>query len=211
MTTIGPADDNSRRHRTAMWAGHYATTITLAANATMAIAFTVTTAIQFSKAAEWAIMLPAIAFLIASIVAGMCEQTIHRRNLCLRDLNQAPLLDPQRDVDRHIRTLRTLHNHRRVLAITAGGLALLMGSATLYGWAHRHGIPAASAILIGGFLANIAASTWHVWATAIHRRLYPWCPMCRWGRDDDGDDDGPEPDDPTDPEVEVKQRLHSLR
>lgn len=210
MTVTGPANDDSRRHRTAMWLGHYATQISLAANTALAVSWTINHAVDTPGPVEWALVGPSAAAIIVSVAATICEQHVHDRNLCLRDLDRSPLLDPDREVTRRIRTLRATHRYGTMVTLASAGLVLMLAAIFAGEWMRDHHIPGSAAVAIGGFGASTAFSMWHVWATAVHRRLQPWCPLCYWGRDDDGDDDDPEPDDPTDPSVEVKQRQTSL-
>lgn len=203
MTTTGPASPDSRRHRIAMWLGHYAPRISLTSYAVMGASFSAANIGDWSTPTEWAVMAPGLAAVAISVTATMCDETVHRRNLCLRDLNRAPLLDPQTEVAKCARLLRFMHS-RWVMRLLLGSLAVLFAGIFVSDWMRDHGMPYPAAVMVTGFLTSMSVSAWNVWATDIHRRLQLWCPLCRWGRGPDDDD--PQPEDPTGPTVEVKRR-----
>ncbi len=204
MTTTGPAEPEGVKHRAAMWLGHYAPRIELGSYAVMAVMFTGANAGDWPGVITWSLTAPGLTALVVSYVAMVCDHTVHRQNLCLRDLNQSPLLNPQAEVERRGRLLRFLHS-RRLLHLLFGSLAVLFGGILLSSWMRNHDMRYPTAVFIVGYLTSTAISAWNVWATDIHRRLYPWCPLCRWGRGPDDDEDDPEPE-PTDPTVECDHR-----
>jgi hypothetical protein len=199
MTTIDPADPGGRRHRTAMWLGHHAPRINIAAFTTMAVGFSLAVIFRDGPMPAWIFVAIGAAAMAFGSVADMCDSAVHRRNLCLLDLDQAPLLDPDAEVTRHADTLRTFHSFKRRLTAVAVGFAFMVAGLIVGGWARDHGVPFAAAIIIVPYSTLMWIQIKNVRMNDVHRRLQRWCPMCGWGRGpDDGDDPEPEPE-PTSP------------
>ena len=107
----------------------------------------------------------------------------HDSRLCERCVAATPL-DTQAAVDRWRPALRWEHRLRWRLAVLIVSTALLVWTGSFHPepwWGWLAVIPA-----ILGY-SSIFISAWQ------HRRLYPWCPFCRW---DDGGDEEVSPDVP---------------
>ncbi len=148
-----------------MWLGHYSTAFLLAATAASVAD---DAAGQPGGLADWALD----ALWLAWIAALMTDMGRHREHLCERCIAATPL-DPQATVTRWRRVLRLHHERRAMVALFGGVLAWDLASGALF----RH--PAAWVLAVNALVAVIVAASYVV--TWQHRRLYPWCPFCRWG------------------------------
>lgn len=124
-----------------------------------------------------ALLVAAMTVVVVSMITGDLSQRVHDRNLCLRCLNQAPLLDPAAAVQRKLRLLRYFHSpiRRRLLWVTvpvAVFIALWSGPLPL-------GPRIVATLAASGLVLNMIRSDR---AVNVHRRLHPWCPLCRHGR-----------------------------
>jgi hypothetical protein len=197
MTTTEPAG-RGRRHRAAMWLGHHAARIDMATFATMAVAFTIVTLIEPGRAA-WILTVLVAATMAFSIVASECDRRVHRRNLCVLDVDRAPLLDPEGQITHHARTLRAFHSPMRRMSALAGSMVLMLVGVFVGAWARDNDVPLAAVIAIVPFGIMVVLQIWNVRVSEVHGRLQPWCPLCAGGGDDgDEGDDDPEPE-PTPP------------
>jgi hypothetical protein len=114
----------------------------------------------------------------------------HNRNLCLLDLEETPLLDPQGAVDRDMWKLKIFHSKGKVVAVM-GVFFLLLITANVLGTHGNEWAMWFRLALIFPFVAAYLVVT-EVTTTA-HRRLYPWCPFCKRRRDDDDEETTPAP------------------
>jgi hypothetical protein len=170
------ADQPRRRplHTLAMLLGHYSITVSPAAS-------TVITAVVIYRAA-WPrpadIVLLAItsAVTVVTLISQLCRDFYHDRQLCLRCLNDAPMLNPQAAVDKHINTLRRVHFARWRIALLPAFLLVpfIVAGMPLSGWPWP-----ARAALIASAVLGYAGSLYMDYATVTHRRLQPWCPWCK--------------------------------
>lgn len=163
MTGAGWAGRISVPERPAMWLGHYSTLLMLAAVvATVADDATGQrqAAVGWAAAAAWACW----------IAAFLADGGYHRERLCERCIAASPL-DPQAAVDRWRSVLR-LHHARAAMVITMGTVVAWNFASVLIRrppwW-----VLALSALAYVVLGASYAVA-WQ------HRRLYPWCPFCRW-------------------------------
>jgi hypothetical protein len=150
--------------RPAMWLGHYSTLLLLAAVAA-SVANDATG--QRQQVVEWV----SVAAWICWIAALMADWGVHQERLCERCIAASPL-DPQAAVDRWRRVLR-VHHARTATVITMGAVVAwdFIAGALL-----RH--PPAWALAVSALaVAALGASSAVTWQP---RRLYPWCPFCRW-------------------------------
>lgn len=120
-----------------------------------------------------------------------CEWQLHDRNLCLRDLNDVPLLDPQAAVDKNRARLRRYHDPRtRKIAIVVGMVPI----AALLIMAGGRDYPTGLRLLMTVIaVAAVSAISYLSLDQRAHRRLRTWCPWCR-RPDEDQDTKVPEPD-----------------
>lgn len=128
---------------------------------------------------RWAVFVLVLIY----VVGFTCQVVLHERHLCLRDLDDAPLLDPQAAVDQHRRALRIHHNRRQYLVALITGvlplaILLVMTGQASYPVGVKLALTALAAI-------GVAANCYVGYIQATHRRLQPWCPWCR--RNDGGD------------------------
>jgi hypothetical protein len=163
--------------RAAMWLGHYSTVLLLAAVAT-SVADDATG--QSQGALEWVTS----AVWLAWIAAFMTDVGRHQERLCERCIAASPL-DPQAAVTRWRRVLRLHHARRAMLALLGGIIAWDVVNGLF-----RH--PPAWALALDALTAVVLGASYVV--TWQHRRLYPWCPFCRW---DEGGEHEVSPDVPS--------------
>lgn len=150
----------------ALWLGHYSavpiwtaiamTLIDAALNAQRGVLEWITTA-------GW----------LAAVAALYIEAGYHREALCERCIAEAPL-DPQAAVAKRRHILRAYHAGRRGVV---AAIAVLACDAPLLFVNHRQPPAWANALVAFGCLVFGMSIT----ASWQHRRLYPWCPFCRWG------------------------------
>lgn len=193
MTTAAEGSSNPSRgllHNLAMWWGHYAGRWLPAIYAAL-ITLNIIDWWDGGRDASWE-NLARIPLDIA-LASGIFCEIIHHRNLCLRDIQDAPLLDPQEAVRKQLKYLKLVHRPRLAWALIAVAVLALLLPAT---GSVAPSLPllaklAVTAMAVAGVFA--AGVTLH--ATRIHRKLQPWCPYCDHRRG--GDDDpvvAPEPD-----------------
>jgi len=126
----------------------------------------------------------ALALACVAIASSACEMFVHDRNLCLRDLQEAPLLDPQGAVDKNRSRLRTFHDRRFkvvVLTMSAGPLLAVLLVPGRESMSTTLRVVSTVVAVVG-----IAVLAFAGRLSAVHRRLRPWCPWCR--RDGGPDD-----------------------
>ena len=150
--------------RAAMWLGHYSTLFLLAA---VAASVADDAAGQPNGPVDWAMD----AFWLAAIAAFMIDLGRHRERLCERCVAASPL-DPQAPVDRWRPVLRLHHDRRAMLVVFGAILAWDFVSAGLF----KH--PPSWVLAVDALVAVVIGASYAI--TWQHRRLYPWCPFCRW-------------------------------
>jgi hypothetical protein len=186
---INPAGDGSRRHRAAMWLGHYFPTVALYLTAVLLAARLV----EFWTAGHSPAYRVAdvVAFIVSAILIVMflCHEGMHARHLCERDLAVSRvLLDPQGEVEKRRRLLKANHRRSAFWLFLAAGLVLI-------GIGIIDGLPRPSAVTIVFTVLEVVCAAFAVFfvtAMLVHRRLQPWCPDCDHGGGD-GDDKVPAP------------------
>ncbi len=176
MTAAAAAGDPGRRHAAAMWLGHYAGELYLSGMALQGVALVSMNLLP--EGAQWATTAVVFPYLMLAVVALILQTEVHDRNLCPRDLAQAPLADPEGEVQRRMGWLRRYHGARKRLLLAPVLLIAVMVVALAF--------PGGRFIQQGALLVFMAFASWRLYIIRIHRRLRPWCPMCRWGRGDDG-------------------------
>jgi len=134
----------------------------------------------------------------AMILTLLAEILYHDRNMCLRDITGSKvLLNPQGEVVKHDRKLRTTHwptPKKIAILFLAVGLTYLAAPA-----GKMLHFPLAGAALT---IAGLAMCLYLMFAFVVHKRLYPWCPYCR--RDDGPEDDTtPTPAPTPDPSIKI--------
>lgn len=185
----GPAPHDGWWHRTQMWLGHYHARIDITA-----LAVAIPTGIAADLAPHGWLATSLAAASVASIAVLLTADSrirYHGRHLCARHLMDTPLTDPDRAVQRRDRQLRAYHrfNVRRY----AFGAASCYAVSLVALFAFHVPFQAAFIPLYGLVVVDL----YRGWRYDIHQRLQPWCPYCR----DDGDDEGFQPVDPTNPTV----------
>jgi len=191
MTATDSPFDRPERRRplfdAAMWLGHHS-----ARRPALFAGIAVATIAKW-----WAGELPpvftALSILLSLIYLALWTSEIlfHDRNLCLRCVEDAPLLDPQAAVEQNIGLLRFAHHHWRYTATALLGFApvallFVPESAPLY----------VRVLLTGLAIAGVCGFIYAARAFQTHRRLQTWCPWCRdhRGPDDDAPETVPTPD-----------------
>lgn len=174
--TAGGAGRGSRAYRMAMWVGHYEPHATSVFHAVILgqVACGLWLPVSVNKITSGV----TAAVLALLIVAMLCSDFVHGRNLCPRDLDDA-LLDPQGAVDKNMRRLVWMHRPKvRLLHAEAAFVVVgvLMISSLAYGWPWP-----ARAVLMVAATTGVALAGYSSMAMRTHRRLYPWCPLCRRG------------------------------
>lgn len=147
----------------AMWLGHYSTPALLAAVVASVADDAMGQpggAVQWITIAVWALWL----------AAWLADGGVHQERLCERCIAASPL-DPQAAVDRWRRVLR-LHHERRVMIAVLGAVVVWD---VMAGRLHH---PPAWALAVSALTSVALGASYAV--TWQHRRLYPWCPFCRW-------------------------------
>lgn len=153
--------------RPAMWLGHYSLPLLRVA---VAVSVADDAAGQPGGADGWAgwIVTAAWAVWIAAVLA---DGGVHQERLCERCVAATPL-DPQAAVDRWKRALRLHHNNGARNGMLGGILACWLAT----GFLHH---PPAWALALSA-TADVAYGAFSL-VSWKHRRLFPWCPFCRWG------------------------------
>lgn len=201
--TPGPDPEKDWRFRTAMWLGHYADRLSIVGFAVMGTAFVVSTLLRDTsiESLSWLLVIPGLALILVSTIAQLCDIRVHRENLCLRDLDEAPLLDPQAEVTKHAHLLAAAHAQVQRIWILVVSLGFMFTGLVVGNIAYENDVPGAFFILTVPYVLMIVVQTWSVRVGAVHHRLQAWCPLCRWGRGPDDDPPAPEPE-PTPPASE---------
>lgn len=182
--------DNGRLFRMAMLLGHYnlraELPLTVAVWSGIMLSWWLPSGTVLAGAATAAV------FALAAIAMAMLafQDFVHDRNLCLRDVRDAPLLDPQGAVTRNLRYLEARHDQRkqnilRVISLLPI-LAMLMASSTL-------SIPVKIAVTVAA-LVGIVVLAYLTHVGIVHRRLQAWCPWCHPRRGDGDEVVAPTPD-----------------
>lgn len=129
---------------------------------------------------------------IVGTLTTMAAQHAHDSTLCLLDVAESPLLNPQAAVDKHRKQLDLFHNRSR------GRIYLTVGALPMVVMVLGTQMPAGNLLIkITGTVAavaGVAAMTQHGYATRIHRKLYPWCKRCHPGGGGDTPASAPTPD-----------------
>lgn len=149
--------------RPAMWLGHYSMLALLAA--VMASLADDATG-QRPGVAEWI----AVAAWSAWMAASAADTGRHRERLCERCIAASPL-DPQAAVSRWRAALRLHHSRKAMITL----LSAVVAWDVIDGLLHQ---PPWWALALSAL--GTAALGMSVFVTWQHRRLYPWCPFCRW-------------------------------
>lgn len=186
MTTSSPGRRDSRL---IMWLGHYSTHL-LAIVLALSVISDATGRPGFM---EW----PAAIIWLAWVGTLPLSSPYHDSRLCERCLAAAPTLNPEAAIRRWISAL-WCHHHRSFWFTVAG---------VLFGWVtytavgiqrhHEHPWQYAVDALVLVLLGVLYLVPYQ------HRRLYPWCPYCRW---DDGGDEEAVPDVPDDDHGRIPER-----
>jgi hypothetical protein len=171
-----------RLNRLMIWLGHYSpqisVPITIATWVFIVSGWWIPTGAITPVAAG--VLFGAIVVLVLLDIAGMICQSVHDRNLCLQELQEAPLLDPQGAVEKNRHLLEFYHRHRRsplTLIISLSPIAAMLIMAGNHDAALWLKIPLTAVAAIGVALASYLGRV-----RLVHTRLYPWCPWCH--RDD---------------------------
>jgi hypothetical protein len=132
-------------------------------------------------AVVWAVTVTVLA---AELTGLLCQFLVHDRNLCPREIEESPLLDPQAAVTKNLRTLQAFHDRRRQIIL---GLFAMSPVIVLLMLAGNRDMPAPiKAAFTAVAVLGIALAAWVSRIQQIHQRLHLWCPWCR--RDDGPDD-----------------------
>jgi hypothetical protein len=112
----------------------------------------------------------------AWILALVADVMHHQKMLCERCISAAPTLDPESAVRRWRRALRAHHAQRAMVTAMAIVLAAIFYLGTVK---HEHPWQyALDAVAVTALGASCVIGY-------QHRRLYPWCPFCRWDKGGD--------------------------
>jgi len=163
-----------------MWAGHYSIRIMIPALVGI-IAFTVAGRPGGDNGVlSWIVT---VAWLVW-FVTVMLDYNYHEARLCERCIAATPL-DPQKAVTRWDWVLRLFHSKKILFAVSLGLTVWFFAGPVL---AHHHwwgyAISVVAFVLLGVLVTSIH----------VHRRLYPWCPYCRWGGRGEEEEVVPDPD-----------------
>lgn len=172
--TDGGAGRGSRAYRMAMWVGHYEPDATPVFYAV--ILGQVACGLWLPVSVNVITSGVAAPVLLLFIVAMLCSDFVHGRNLCPRDFDDT-LLDPQGAVDKNMRRLAWIHRPkvRLVHAVAAFVvISILMISSLAYGWPWP-----IRAVMMVVAIAGVTLAGYTSVAIRTHRRLHPWCPLCR--------------------------------
>jgi uncharacterized membrane protein len=170
------ADEPRRENRAVMLVGHYSW-VCGAAVVVMTIAADV-----FGGRYRWLNFVGLAMWAIWWLALLGADKRYHNARLCERCITATPL-DPQASVDRWRRFLRMEHETGRWLGVLVVVFGADVWVDSRYSWL--------TTVADCLFLAVLALT---YSAEYIHRRLYPWCPFCRWG--DEGGDHEEAPDVP---------------
>lgn len=185
------AANPGRWHQLRMWLGHYATLISVVWSGWLVLTI-ILRPLTEDPPIWYALLYTVVTLgLVIAAFASSWNQRFHDRNLCLRDLAATPLTDPQREVERKMWALRAFHS---LTLLALNGVFLLVvivvltHSATQHGWAG----PAQLWVYLLITVYLVASTMVHV-MSRIHRRLEPWCPLCRRGGGGGGSYFNPDP------------------
>lgn len=174
-TAGGHAGRGSLIHRAAMWAGHHHPRVMPPALGILLAASIVTTWTWTSASPALQLTISAVSIVSASIflITIIASTLVHDRNLCERDFDDT-LLDPQGEVERYDRQLRTYHRSPWMTSLSLLAAVALLSDQIVatWPWPARAAVTAAS---IGVFTVLVH----HAMAVHTHRRLSRWCPYCR--------------------------------
>lgn len=171
-------DQPRRDNRFFMWAGHYSIRMMIPAVALIVVFDLAGHPGGDNGVLSWVVT----GVWFAWFATMMIDMNYHESRLCERCITVTPL-DPQKAVARWDRVLRLFHSKRTLILITVGIISwFFIGPQVQHHQWWGNVIDVLSLALIA-----VIVGTMH-----IHRRLYPWCPYCRWG-------DGGEPEIVPDP------------
>lgn len=178
--TVAEGSNPDRRplHAAIMWWGHYSRPWLPAIYVTIEAVLIVS---------WWGVKLgPAVEILrwtaLTTILTALISKQIHDRNLCLRHIQESPLLDPQTAVDDNMRYLWFMHRKH-----LSWGVVALAALPLLLPVTGRWDLPLYARIALTVLaLVGLAATWYFLHASNVHRRLVGWCPWCnpRRGGDD---------------------------
>ncbi len=173
----GPRKDN----RFLMWAGHHSIRLMIPA-VVLVVAFTVAGRPGGdSGPLSWVVT----AVWLTWFVTIMVDFNYHEARLCERCIAATPL-DPQKAVNRWDRVLRISHSKKALITMTFLVVVWFFTAPWITAEHHWWG----NAINVAALLVvAVIVTTMHV-----HRRLYPWCPYCRWGGRGGQEEAVPDPD-----------------
>jgi hypothetical protein len=191
-TAAGFAGRHPRLSPLMIRVGHYSTPLQLVLYPLVYLLPVLNSAFLFRKdgPTPWwtAVFVAGLVAIVLNLLVSLAA-LVHDRSLCLLDVQQAPLLDPQGAATRYRRRLRLRHSRRAMVLSLVPMLWVILQPSLgpfLPSWARLALIPVAGAIIAWTiYLSVVCVST--------HRRLEPWCPYCHWG--DGGDEEvAPQPD-----------------
>lgn len=189
--TAGGAGRRSRAYRAGMWLGHYEPRMTPFVY--VLILWNIIGNLWFSASLSTITSNAIAAMMPVFIVAMLCSDWVHGRNLCPRDLDDT-LLDPQGAVNKNMRRLVWWHRPLwwQLLrgAVGFALIALLATSLRLRGmpWPVR-------GMLTLVAIPGAAMVVYSAMAMHTHRRLQRWCTLCwRGGRGPKDQVPEPQPD-----------------
>lgn len=154
------ADRPQRRDPLLLWLGHFSIWFLWAF---IAVAIT-------GDVSHWGFLTWPSGGMTIVMITAMVAGVRHDFRLCERCIAATPL-DPQAAVQRWRPVLQAYHRYRLRMAIGLAAIAAFIAVALV-----RHPpwwlpVLAVAAFVIIGLLNTIQHR---------HRRLYPWCPWCRW-------------------------------
>ena len=164
-----------------MWAGHYSIRLMIPA-VVLIVAFTVAGRPGGDNGVlSWAVT----AVWVAWFVTIQFDFNYHEARLCERCIAATPL-DPQKAVNRWDWVLRISHSKKALITTTFAVVVWFFTAPWVAADHHWWG----SVINVAALLVIALIVT----ATHVHRRLYPWCPYCRWGGRGEEEEFVPDPD-----------------
>lgn len=112
--------------RLGMWLGHYAYLLLIVQVGFSAAAHLLVAVVG----GRWLVVLAVVSTLLTLLAAAaFLLQGLHDRRLCLRDINEAPLLDPDRAVHMRMRELRVHHAPGLKVTLLLAALGVVFASA----------------------------------------------------------------------------------
>ena len=167
------ADRPRRRDPLLLWLGHYS----------LPFLWVFVAVAVISGVTHWGFLTWVTSVTTAVLVVTVLASVRHDARLCERCIAATPL-DPQAAVQAWRPVLRLYHRRwlsPAVLAVVLTGLLLPAAYRHPPWWAVTANV---TAFVLTGLLWTVAQR---------HRKLYPWCPWCRW---EDGGDYEASPDVP---------------